>query len=112
MRMWIYILRRLILLVPVIIGVMTITFVLISALPIQQRLSSQYGQAPQRAPWIYEKLKPCPENPLQECRNPAYYFYLDKLGLNKPIPEQWGIYIFNSFTLNWGTVGNGSTAGA
>jgi peptide/nickel transport system permease protein len=112
MRMWIYILRRLILLVPVIIGVMTITFVLISALPVQQRLSSQFGQAPQRAPWIYEPLKPCPENPGQECRNPTYYYYLNKLGLNKPVPEQWGIYIFNSFTLNWGTVGNGSTAGA
>jgi ABC-type dipeptide/oligopeptide/nickel transport system permease component len=111
MRMWIYILRRLILLVPVIIGVMTITFVLISALPIPTRLASLYGTPPQRESWIYSPTKPCPTDASKECPNPTYYHYLDKSGLNKPIPYQWGLYLFNSFTLNWGTVGNGSTAG-
>ncbi|MCI4342709.1 MAG: ABC transporter permease [Thermoplasmata archaeon] len=111
MRMWVYILRRLILLVPVIIGVMTITFVLVSSLPVHERLSSQFGAAPPRDAWLYQPLRPCPTNPAQECRNPVYYEDLAKLGLNKPIPVQWAVYIYNSFTLNWGTVGNGSTAG-
>src|SRR5271170_4631130 len=111
MRMWVYILRRLILLIPVIIGVTTITFVLISALPIHERLSSQFGAAPPRDGWLYQPLRPCPTDPSKECRNSVYYEDLAKLGLNKPIPLQWGVYIYNSFTLNWGTVGNGSTAG-
>jgi ABC-type dipeptide/oligopeptide/nickel transport system permease component len=111
MRMWVYILRRLILLVPVIIGVMTITFVLVSSLPVQERLSSQFGAASPRDAWLYLPTKPCPTDPALQCRNPAYYQFLDRLGLNQPIPVQWGVYIYNSFTLNWGTVGNGSTAG-
>jgi ABC-type dipeptide/oligopeptide/nickel transport system permease component len=111
MRMWIYILRRLILLVPVIIGVMTITFVLVSSLPTSARLASLYGSPPQREPWIYQPTGPCPGDASKQCPNNAYHYYLDKSGLNKPIPYQWGLYIFNSFTLNWGTVGNGSTAG-
>ena len=40
MRMWIYVVRRVLLLLPVIIGVMTITFVLISTLPIGEKLAS------------------------------------------------------------------------
>jgi ABC-type dipeptide/oligopeptide/nickel transport system permease component len=112
MRMWIYILRRLILLVPVVIGVMTITFVLVSALPTSTRLASDFGTPPQREPWIYHPTKPCPvPNEAKQCPNPAYFTYLDKSGLNQPIPYQWGLYIYNSFTLNWGKVGNGSTAG-
>jgi peptide/nickel transport system permease protein len=111
MRMWVYILRRMILLVPVIIGVMTITFVLVSSLPVHERLSSQFGAAPPRVPWLYQPTRPCPTNPSQECRNSVYFEDLAKLGLNKPIPVQWAVYIYNSFTLNWGTVGNGSTAG-
>jgi ABC-type dipeptide/oligopeptide/nickel transport system permease component len=111
MQMWVYILRRVILLIPVIIGVMTITFVLVSSLPVYERLSSQFGQAPTHAPWIYSPQKPCDNPPSNVCPNPTYTFYIDKLGLNRPIPVQWGLYIYNSFTLNWGTVGNGSTAG-
>jgi len=111
MRMWIYILRRLILLIPVVVGVMTITFVLISSLPVSARLASLYGSPPQREPWIYNPTGPCPNNPNLQCPNPTYYHYFNKAGLNQPIPVQWGLYILNSFTLNWGTVGNGSTAG-
>jgi ABC-type dipeptide/oligopeptide/nickel transport system permease component len=110
MRMWIYILRRLILLVPVVIGVMTITFVLVSALPIHERLSSQFGQPSQKDSWLYNPTKPC-SNGVGQCPNPAYPRYLDKLGLNQPVPVQWGIYLYNAFTFKWGVVGNGSTAG-
>ncbi len=111
MRMWIYILRRLILLIPVVMGVMTITFVLISALPIPTRLASLYGSPPLRDARIYYPTGPCATDSSKNCTNPAYAHYLDKSGLNQPIPYQWALYIYNSFTLNWGTVGNGSTAG-
>ena len=40
MQMWIYIVRRLALLVPIIVGVMTITFALVSALPVYDQLVS------------------------------------------------------------------------
>jgi ABC-type dipeptide/oligopeptide/nickel transport system permease component len=111
MRMWVYILRRLILLVPVVIGVMTITFVLVSALPIHTRLSSQFGQPSQKDSWLYDPTKPCTAPLTGQCPNPDYNHYLDKLGLNQPVPVQWGIYIVNAFTFKWGVVGNGSTAG-
>jgi peptide/nickel transport system permease protein len=110
MRMWVYILRRAILLVPVIIGVMTITFVLLSSLPTATRLASEFGSAPTREPCIYHPVCTIPGCTVPAgCPNPAYYRFLDKAGLNKPIPEQWGLYLYNSFTFHWGTVGNGST---
>src|ERR1700688_1132150 len=43
MKMWVYIIRRCLLLIPVIIGVMTITFILTSQLPIDDRLISAIG---------------------------------------------------------------------
>ncbi len=112
MRMWIYIARRLLLLVPVIIGVMTITFACMSALPTKERLSAAFGSPPLRDPTIYDPTIPCPTNHTQQCPNPSYTYYAGKLGLNKPIPEQWAIYMYNSFTFHWGYVSNGSTAAA
>ncbi len=109
MRMWIYIARRLLLLVPVIIGVMTITFACMSALPTQQRLSAAFGSPPLRDPTIYDPTIPCPGNKTLQCPNPSYTYYSGKLGLDKPIPEQWAIYMYNSFTFHWGYVSNGST---
>jgi ABC-type dipeptide/oligopeptide/nickel transport system permease component len=117
MRMWLYIVRRLILLVPIIIGVMTITFALVSALPITDRLTAVYGDPSLKAPWIYNPTLtpgqgPCPGPPnTASCSNPVYNRDVAMLGLNQPIPVQWGIYIYNSFTFNWGTVSNHSSAG-
>jgi len=114
--MWLYIVRRLILLVPIIIGVMTITFVLVSALPISNRLTAVYGDPSPRATWVYNPTLnpgqgPCPGLPnTHTCSNPVYQRDIHALGLDQPVPVQWGIYIFNSLTFQWGTVSNHSSA--
>jgi peptide/nickel transport system permease protein len=116
MRMWIFIVRRSVLLVPVIVGVMTITFALVSALPIESQLIAHFGAPGPHDSWIYNPtLLPgqgnCPGPPnTKTCTNTAYYTFIDKLGLNQPIPVQWGIYIYHSLTFQWGTVDNHSTA--
>ena len=116
MRMWLYIVRRLILLVPINIGVMTITFALVTALPIQNRLIAVYGDPSVHTPYLYNPMLlpgqgSCPGPPnTQQCPNPAYHHYIDLLGLNQPIPVQWGIYMLNSLTFNWGDVSNHSSA--
>lgn len=92
MRMWIYIVRRLLLVIPVIIGVMTITFILVSQISIADRLSA-YTNA--------RGLKP---------GTPLWNNSIAALGLNKPIPVQWGIYIYHSLTLNWGYTSPNSEA--
>jgi peptide/nickel transport system permease protein len=83
-RMWIYILRRVILIIPVIIGVMTITFILVSLIPTSTRIAA------------FTQCRTC------EPGTPTYEHWLKYLGLNQPIPVQWGYYIFHSLTLNWG----------
>ena len=110
MRMWVFIVRRSILIIPVIVGVMTITFALVSALPVEQQLVAHYGQPGAHDPWIYNPtLEPgqgdCPPAPnTQTCVNQFYVHAINVLGLNKPIPVQWGYYIYNSLTFQWGTV--------
>jgi ABC-type dipeptide/oligopeptide/nickel transport system permease component len=115
MKMWIYLIRRLALLVPVLIGVMTITFVLVSALPTNNRLIAAFGSPPLRSPWIYDPTLspgtgPCPSNATSPCPNPVYQNDLHILGLDQPIPVQWGVYIYHTFTFQWGTVSNHSSA--
>src|SRR5271170_6921595 len=116
MRMWVLIVRRLALLIPVIVGVMTITFSLVSALPVEDQLIAHSGAPGPHDPWIYNPvLTPgqgnCPPAPnTKECTNAFYYHSLAVLGLNQPIPVQWGIYIYHSLTFQWGTVDNHSTA--
>ncbi|MGI0152014.1 MAG: hypothetical protein ACREC5_08775, partial [Thermoplasmata archaeon] len=51
MKMWVFIVRRLLLMIPVIIGVMTITFALLSSLPIADQILVHYG--PTRSPCGY-----------------------------------------------------------
>ncbi len=115
MRMWVFIVRRSVLLIPVVVGVMTITFALVSALPVEQQLIAHYGQPGPHDPWIYDPtLSPgqgdCPPAPNnQSCPNKFYEYAINALGLNKPIPLQWGVYIYNSLTFQWGTVNNHST---
>jgi ABC-type dipeptide/oligopeptide/nickel transport system permease component len=104
--MWVYITRRLLLLIPVIVGVMTITFLIVSALPISDRLVSCCGEP--KGGWhatancaTVGAPKPWPAS--GQCPNPPYVAALNRLGLNRPIPVQWAIYIGNSLTGNWGT---------
>jgi peptide/nickel transport system permease protein len=106
LRLWIYIVRRILLVVPVVIGVMTITFVLINALPVSERLVSYYGPSPRLS---YNPTVPCSKltpGANGTCDNPAYVNGVHALGLDKPIPVQWAIFIADSFTGNWGYVGN------
>ncbi|MGA7923833.1 MAG: ABC transporter permease [Thermoplasmata archaeon] len=114
MRMSVYIVRRILLVIPVIIGVMTITFAIVSALPIQDQLISHFGE-PLHHGLVnpYTPLAPCSAlgiNKTGNCPNPTYVRDVAILGLDKPIPIQWGIYIFNSLTLNWGKTDPSSNA--
>lgn len=113
MRMWIYIVRRLILVVPIIVGVMTITFALVSALPIQDRLISAFGAPPKNAPGGYSPTVKCTLLHINEsgnCTNPLYQRDVHKLGLDDPVYVQWGYYISNAITFQWGYVDNHSGA--
>ncbi|MCI4365254.1 MAG: ABC transporter permease [Thermoplasmata archaeon] len=110
MRLSVYLLRRVLLLLPVIIGVVSITFVLVSALPIPTRLTALYGSPNPHDPWIYSPTEPCPApHSSQQCYNPTYYYFLNRSGLSAPVPVQWATYVGNIFTFHWGYVSNGST---
>ncbi|HEV2167031.1 MAG TPA: ABC transporter permease, partial [Thermoplasmata archaeon] len=110
MKMWVYIIRRLLLLIPVIIGVMTITFVLVSALPVEERLLVYLG--PTKAPGGYAPTLACPTptDPNASCPNPVYVRAVHELGLDRPYEVQWGAYIVSSLTLNWGNTDKASFA--
>ncbi len=114
MKLGIYLVRRALLLIPVIVGVMTITFALVSSLPQSQQLIAHFG-APGKSPWIYNPtLQPgqgtCPTNSTTDCPNPVYARDIAALGLDRPVPVQWGLYLLHSFTFQWGTVNNHSSA--
>ncbi len=109
MRMWVYVVRRAALVVPVVIGVMTVLFVLISALPVAERTCSFAPPSGRASPC--SPTMPCPNNPNQVCSNPVYLHAVDQLGLSKPIPVQWAIYIGNALVFNWGYVAQGSALG-
>lgn len=109
MKMWVYVIRRILLIIPVIIGVMTVTFTLVSFLPINEKLLSFYG--PSKVG--YNPTVPCNQLGIDQpgmCRNPSYWNGVHALGLDQPIPVQWGHYIYNSLTLNWGSTDSGSFA--
>ncbi len=109
MKMWIYIVRRILLIIPVIIGVMTVTFTLVHYLPVQDKLLAFYG--PSKVG--YNPSVPCQNigiNQPGNCPNPAYYKGIHALGLDQPVEVQWAHYIFNSLTLNWGDTDTGSYA--
>lgn len=111
MKMWVYVLRRILLMIPVIIGVMTVTFVLVWFIPTSEKLIAYYG--PSRVG--YNSHVSCQSlgitaAPGALCANPAYYRGVAALGLNQPFYVQWGRYIYNSLTLNWGVTDTGSHA--
>jgi ABC-type dipeptide/oligopeptide/nickel transport system permease component len=114
MRMWIYVVRRLILLIPIIIGVMTITFVLVNALPPYDQLLAHYGEPPKLRTWEYQNPIPCSylnASQTGTCTNPYYVALANKLGIGQPVLVSWSGYMYRSLTFQWGTVSNHSTAG-
>jgi ABC-type dipeptide/oligopeptide/nickel transport system permease component len=98
MQMWVYIIRRLLLLIPVVLGVMTITFILVSGISPTQRCFSQFGPPPTHGGATAVQ---------------AYYNHCYKvLGLNVPIYQQWATYMANTLQFHWGNVGNFTAAAA
>ncbi|MCI4347330.1 MAG: ABC transporter permease, partial [Thermoplasmata archaeon] len=102
--MWVYVARRVLLLVPVLLGVLTITFILISAIPTQQRLVSAFGSPKTgTGPTVA-----CPPGVTGPCANPWWTHGIHTLGLDQPVPVQWAKYMYNAFTLNWGYTSSSS----
>ena len=114
MRMWVYIIRRCGLLIPVLVGVLTILFAMEAGLPIQDRLASQFGVRPHSSQsHPYDPTVPCSWLGIDQpgnCTNPEYVTNVAALGLNKPIPVQWALFMYNGLTFNWGVTGVYSTA--
>lgn len=109
MKMWVYIVRRILLIIPVIIGVMTVTFTLVYFLPISDKLLSFYG--PSKVGYNPSVL--CSSIGIHQsgnCPNPAYYNGVKALGLDQPPWTQWAHYVANSLTLHWGDTDTGSYA--
>jgi peptide/nickel transport system permease protein len=109
-----YIARRIVLLFPTLIGVMTITFVLISALPVVEQITSAEGPPNPHSPCGYQKECLCTaegEKLPGYCPNPLYDQAVSKLGLDKPVPVQYISFLYRAFTFQWGTVDNFSAVG-
>jgi peptide/nickel transport system permease protein len=109
MKMWVYVIRRILLIIPVIIGVMTVTFALVYFLPTPEKLLSYYG--PSKVG--YNPTVLCKSIGIDQpgnCPNPVYERGVHALGLDQIVPVQWGHYIYNSLTLNWGDTDSGSFA--
>ena len=132
MRMVTYIARRALLVPPVLIGVVTITFILFASLPPAYQLVGYFGSPTPKEKCGYEAVCSCStlnspsihngtctcisppvvvSPPTALCTNPTFQYYYNKLGLNKPVYVQWGTYIYRTFTLKWGTVSYNSTVG-
>lgn len=113
MKMWIYVVRRAALVVPIIIGVMTITFVLTTALGPTQQIQSAFGPPPTHgAIKNYNPTIPCSllnSSQSGTCPNPLYEKRAAELGLDKPAIVQWGIYMYRSLTFHWGYTANFSS---
>lgn len=131
MRMVTYVIRRVLQIIPVLIGVVTVTFLLFTALPLTDQILSHYGAPGPHAPCGYQPSCPCSQlNPTQHgsscicsyptahtvspstyCENQIYYHDVHALGLDKPLPIQWANYVVHSFTFRWGYVSNNSFIG-
>jgi ABC-type dipeptide/oligopeptide/nickel transport system permease component len=102
--MHVYIARRSLLLIPVLLGVMTITFLMVSAIPVEQRLESQFGASKfGSGPYVLcSRFGLTSPNGSRFCPNPWYWNGIRVLGLNEPIPVQWARYMYDTFTGQWG----------
>lgn len=109
MRLWVYAVRRIVVAIPVILGIVTVLFVLVSSLPSQQVVCSFGAPSGKFSPCTSQV--PCPSNPAQLCPNPAYQSAFNALGLNQPAYVQWFIFVGNTLTFHWGYVSQGSGLG-
>jgi len=109
MRLWVYVVRRVVLAVPVLIGILTVLFVILSALPESTVVCSFWPPSGKVSPCTSEI--PCPQNPSQLCPNPVYQAGVNGLGLNQPVFVQWFNFVGNALTFHWGYVAPGSGLG-
>ncbi|HKN07656.1 MAG TPA: hypothetical protein VJ021_08715 [Thermoplasmata archaeon] len=109
MRMWVYIVRRAVVVLPVFLGVLTVLFVLVSSLPTVTRTCSFGPPSGTQSPCT--ATIPCPADPSQLCPNPTYQSAVNGLGLNQPIFVQWAIFVGNGLTFQWGYVSQSSALG-
>jgi ABC-type dipeptide/oligopeptide/nickel transport system permease component len=86
MRLWIYIVRRLLILIPTLIGVTLITFA----------LSHAGGPNVALRPYCSNKILPC------DISNPRYAGIVAYLHLNDPLPVQYVFYLRALFQGDWG----------
>ncbi|HYB79384.1 MAG TPA: ABC transporter permease [Thermoplasmata archaeon] len=107
MRLWVYAVRRVVLAVPVLIGAMTVLFVIFSALPAPTIPCTSHpsGTSPPCT-----RLIPCPQDPSKLCPNPVFTGD-NALGLNQPVYLQWFYYLEHALTFHWGSVDQGSALG-
>ncbi|HZY70825.1 MAG TPA: ABC transporter permease [Thermoplasmata archaeon] len=109
--MYVYILRRVLLLIPVIIGVMTITFLIVQGISVPERVSSYYVCSGHGGVSPCQPTIPCKGSTTgAQCPNPAYQAAVHQLGYDQPVIQQWGTYIANSLSLHWGYTGANSEA--
>ena len=103
MKMWVYIVRRMLLLIPVIFGVMTITFLVTSQLSVEYRLIAFLGPSKNGyAPRVPCSVATGNQSATGTCDNVAYQHGVHALGLDQPVWTQYGHYIIDSLTLHWG----------
>lgn len=104
MRLWVHVVRRTLLLLPVLIGIATAVFALSTALPVDQRVLPYLEPATSPdSPTI-----PCPPSggaarPVS-CPNPAYQQAEATIGIGSPVPVQWGLFLLHAFTGQWGHI--------
>jgi ABC-type dipeptide/oligopeptide/nickel transport system permease component len=114
MRMAVYVIRRVALVIPVLLGVMTVVFLLIAALPVSDQILAQHSPPPHTKCSPTQAYCSCVvlgigKNTTAQCKNPLYWKIYDQLGLDQPVPVQWAKFMYRSLTFQWGNVANGST---
>jgi len=90
---------------------MTIVFLLLSALPIENQLIANFGNPSVHTPCGYDPTCGCKalgEGTTGTCPNPVYLRLTAKLGLDQPVYVRYGLFMYRTFTFNWGTVANQS----
>jgi len=109
MHLWVYAVRRIALAIPVVLGILTVVFVIICVLPRAEIACTFYPSAGPATPCT--TTTPCLGNPGSDCPNPVYERAVQQLGLQRPIFVQYAIYLADVFTFHLGYVSPDSALG-
>jgi len=108
-RLITYAVRRLALVAPTLLGVITIVFVFSSSIPVYDQLVEEYGNSNNHYPCGYQPTCPCGDlypGETGTCANPVHTRLAHGLGLNEPIPYRYLLFVYRALTFQWGTVSN------